>query len=270
MLAGQVAGGGSVVTSAIPDDCLDEQIYRLPHDGNFRVIYDPKGHKNNLRFSMVEKGDPLVNVGLESAQISINFGAFGPAKSTATAYDRVCGVGESWPASIAIDNQKIWFQLAKVQGYEKVFPDEKNMRLLISSLHIPGRSIDAKKLPYANSGDAATVMTVRPTLIKEAGWKAWRWIEGNSQDGDYPSGLSFVVEGITNDGKFFFRMTSTIDHPEQKRLSTDTAEYEAVRDKADTQNRLLLEKALATADPASFTPNLNDLDSVIRSLKLKP
>jgi hypothetical protein len=33
--------------------------------------------------------------------------------------------------------------------------------------------------------------------------------------------------------------------------------------------RLQLEKSLAAADPASFQPGLDQLDAVIRSLKLK-
>ncbi len=146
------------------------------------------------------------------------------------------------------------------------------MQLLQAQLQSPGKPIDAKNLPYANWGnDAGTVMTARPALITGMGWKAWRWVEGLSQDGDYPGGLSYVAEGITDDGRFFFRITSDISHPAQRRLSTDNivGVDERARDRADTQNRLLLEKALASANPSSFTPNLNNLDAVIRSLKLK-
>ena len=264
---------GKKLDSLVEDFCTEEQMYVLPEDGAFSVLFDPLGHKATLHFSLVDENDPLVTVGLKPEQIAINFGGFGqenPIKIVS--YDHTCEIGESWPASLSVQS-KISFRIAQTKGYEEAFPKDKSMQLLQSQLHLPGKPIDAKNLPYANWGnDDATVMTARPTLITGKDWKAWRWIEGSSQDGDYPAGLSYVVEGITDDGRFFFRMTGAISHPAQRRLSTDNivGVDEPARDRADTHNRLLLEKALASADPSSFTPNLNDLDAVIRSLKLKP
>lgn len=146
-----------------------------------------------------------------------------------------------------------------------MFPKDKSMDVLVSHL-VPGaKPPDAKNLPYPNwGGDAATIMTARPIPVSGNGWKAWRWIEGSSQDGDYPGNISFVADGLTDDQQYFFRATAIIDHQAVNSLSPQNSpKYD------ETDSRLRLEKALATADPASFTPNLNELDAMLNSLVIQ-
>jgi hypothetical protein len=143
------------------------------------------------------------------------------------------------------------------------------MQVLISSLERKTPPQDANKLPFAGDDDAAIVMTARPEWMEGRGWKGWRWIEGSSQDGDYPGGIGYTFEGVTNDGRYFLRMTGQISHPELKRLDTEDISDETARDKADKEHNQLLEKSLEKAEPGSFTPNLNDIDAMIRSIRIQ-
>ncbi len=247
--------------SITPEYCTEDSLFVLGADGAFGVSLDPGGHKEvKLDFSLLASKDPLVDAGIRPEQISF------ADKSVAEPipYDHGCELGEPWPASLSIKGRKLLLRIAQVAGYKSMFPQDKGMQILISSL-ASGAAPDAKNLPYPNwGGDAATVMTARPLLIKGYGWRAWRWIEGSSQDGDYPGNIFFVAEGLTNDQRYFFRATAAIDHEAVKSLSPqNSAKYD------ETGSRLRLEQALAAADPASFTPNLNELDATVSSLDIR-
>jgi hypothetical protein len=270
MLAAQVAGGGPVLKSEFADYCSDEQLYPLTQDGNVRMVYDPHGHKNTLHFSLIDKDDPLVSVGLKPEQVSINFGSFKrPTATEVVPHEHSCGVDETWPSVLVVESKAGWFRVARIEGYNKALPKNKSMQVLVASLKPGAKPVGAKDLPYTSSDDARTVMTARQQFITGNGWKGWRCIKGSSPDEDYPGGLAYIFEGITNDERFFIRMSGPISHAELKRLSTENIQDEESRKKQETTNRLLLEKTLATADPSSFKPNLSDLDAVISSLKLK-
>lgn len=268
-LTAEALPGAQDLASLNPAYCRDEQIYQLPHDGNFRVLFDAASYRSALHFSSIEKDDPLVDVGLKPEQVSINFGTFGiPGPPEVHPYDHPCEIGESWPASIVIHTNKLWFYVTQVEGYKKMFPDG-GMESLISRLRPGSKLPDAKSLPYANwDGGTATVMTARQQRIEGEGWKGWRWIEGFSQDGDYPADIAYIFEGLTNDGRFFLRFRATIAQPEVTRLSPNSNQSNKERGKQETSNRPLLEMALAAADPASFAPNLNELDAAVRSLNI--
>jgi hypothetical protein len=245
------------------DFCL-EQMFSLPTAGQYRLAFDPLGQASVIHFSILESDDPLINAGIRPEDVSIDLGVFGQGKKVIVdPYDYTCELGESWPSNVRVKSEKIEFRMMQSVGYSSLFPHSEEMRLLHDSLRPGAKFIEAKRLPYASSDDAATVMSARPELITGPGWRAWRWIEGQSQDGDFPGDyLFYTVEGLTNDGHFFFRMRAEVAHPELKRLNPSDSVPEN-----DTQLRLQLEKALAIAAPDSFTPNLNQLDTVTRSLK---
>lgn len=104
-----------------------------------------------------------------------------------------------------------------------------------------------------------------------------RWVAGLGGDEDYPGcGLAYVFVGLSTDGRYLIVLRSDISHPDQKRLMPPVEiqgspghTWESSDPKIQTRMRLQLEKSLAAADPASFQPGLDQLDAVIRSLKLK-
>jgi len=253
-------GGDEALKSLLMDSCMDGALYTLPQDGAVDVSVRIEAHQEaKLGFTLLSSTDPLLDAGIRPEQISlVDKGGF-----ELRPFDPACGeVGDSWPASVAIRSNKFWFQIAQVQGYKEIFPLDKAMGLLASKLKPGASPPDAKEFPYANSGDAATVMTARPQILKTSDWTAWRWIEGSSQCCEYPGGIAYVVEGLSTDGRFFFIMRAHIDHPDFKRFKPTNVTAEG----QDLPNRMQLEKSLAAAEPASFMPNLDELDEAARSL----
>jgi hypothetical protein len=269
LLAARMAGESVAVEASTPDYCTDEKLYPLSQDRTIHVVYDPRGRKFPLRFTLLKKDDPMLNVELTAEQVSINYGNLGIRReATVEPYLHSCEVGSSWPAHVFVLSGAGVLYVAQVQGYKNLFPADPFMQNLISSIQQRKPPTSANQLPFAYD-DAALVLTSRMELIEGQGWKGWRWIEGASQDGDYPGGLDYALEAITNDGRFFLRMTGQISHPELERLNTENISDEAARDKADKENNQLLKKNLERADPASFTPNLNDIDAMIRSIRVQ-
>jgi hypothetical protein len=270
LLAARMAGDSAALKAADPDFCRDEQSYPLLQDGTVHVVYDPNGHKDSLRFTLVKKDDPMLSVGLTADQVSIHYGNIGERQDAkAGPYLHSCEVGSSSPAYVVVQSHAGWLYIMQVQGYKNVFFDDPSMQVLISSLERKTPPQDANKLPFAGDDDAAIVMTARPEWMEGRGWKGWRWIEGSSQDGDYPGDIGYTFEGVTNDGRFFLRMRGSLSHPELKRLDTQDILDETARDKADKEHNQLLKKSLEKAEPGSFTPNLNDIDAMIRSIRIQ-
>lgn len=267
-LVAQTAGGQEL-TAVDPGYCADEKLYPLTQDGTVRVVYAAHATWASLRFSLIERSDPMLNVDLTPQQVSINYGTLGKGEGREfQRYLHSCEVGSSWPANVVLKSDAGWLRITRVEGYERIFPNDNSMQVLISSLKQQAKPLDAKKLPFADDDDAAIVLTARAELMKGEGWTGWRWIEGSTQDEDYPGGLGYSFEGVTDDGRFFLRMTGQISHPALKRLEPGNIQGSA-RAKAIRDNRQLLEQAITKADPASFTPNLNEVDAMIQSIKIQ-
>jgi hypothetical protein len=261
------AGGGTAIKAITEDSCPGDSVFPFAQTGTYRVLFNPGGRRKNVRFTLLEGTDPLLSSGIEPAQVSIDFGAAEKGKTVeGKSLEITCEVGESWPAHLLIVSKHFSLRIMQTAGYEELFRRQKDMALLRASLRPDAKPVDAKDLPYAGSDDAAAVMTARPELIKGSGWRGWRWLEGQAQDGDYPAGegLGYTFEGITDDGRLFIRARTGISHPDLKRIHPS----DTVGDN-DTELRLLLEKSLAVAAPSSFKPNLDQLDAVIRSLKIR-
>src|SRR5215472_18239521 len=99
LLAARMAGERAALKAADPDFCQDEQVYPLSQDGTVHVVYDPKGHHDSLRFTLLKKNDPMLDAGLTAEQVSINYGNLGARTDTKVEpYLHSCEVGSSWPA----------------------------------------------------------------------------------------------------------------------------------------------------------------------------
>ena len=257
---------GTAVKPITEDYCPNDSLFPLPSNSAYHVLFTPQGARKSVRLTLLEATDPLISAGTKPEQISVDLGAHDKSKAVeAKPLEITCEVGESWPAHILVQSNHFNLRVMQTAGYEELFRQKKHMAVLRASLRPGAKPPDAKDLPYAGSEDAAAVMTARAEFIKGNGWRGWRWLEGQAQDGDYPAsdGLGYTFEAITDDGRFFIRARTGISHPDIKRIHPSD-----VVEQNDTQLRLLLEKSLAAAPPSSFSPNLNDLDAIIRSLKI--
>lgn len=85
--------------------------------------------------------------------------------------------------------------------------------------------------------------------------------------------LTYVFEGVSDDGRFFAMMHRGVSNPEATRalskLCTDWSRGQDFVTVFDKEMPALFDKDVSAAEPASFRPNLDQLDAVARSLKIK-
>jgi hypothetical protein len=268
---------GNAVKPITEDFCPNDSLFPLAQNDTYRVLFTPQGAHKSIRFTLLEGTDPLLSPGIRPGQVAIDFGVFekggfGRAKTVeAKPVWITCEADDSWPAHLLVQIKDHYFQLRIMQGagYQELYRDSHDLEYLKASLLPNGPAIDAKKFPYANSGDAATVMTARSERFSGKGWTGWRWIEGSSQDGEYPGGIAYVFEGLTDDGAFLIRFEAAIDHPQVKILQPNGGKTDEETARQDDEHRKALEKSLAVAAPSTFSPSLDELDAVVRSLKIK-
>jgi hypothetical protein len=264
-------------------DCSGDFVYALPQTGIYRVEFDSAGREATINFSLLASNDPMLDPGITLEQISIDFGSFAQRdRMTVVSYAVGCDEGdEPWPTHLGLDNGHFEFRIMQVAGYKKVFETDPDggraMTNLEAALRPGGKGIAGNKLPYAYKDRwGAYIMSARPEFLEGEGWRGLRWVSGQGGDEDYPSlGLGYRFEGISNDSRYFILVRADISHPDQKRLlpprqinGTPPKTWESPGPHGE-EARLQLEKALAAADPASFQPNLDQFDAVIRSLKLR-
>src|SRR6266700_774397 len=249
-------------------DASGNWLYTLSQTGTYRVMLDPAGYKQNIQFTLLASGDPMVDPGIRAEQISIDFGSFARNDQLALVpYANFEGyMDPAWPSHLGLQTKHLEFRIMPVAGYKKVFETEKDnsMARLEAALQPGAKAVAGHALPYPVYGDRGYNMEARQELLHGEGWRGLRWIGGFGQDTACRPDLAYVFEGITDDGRFFIMIRAAISHPatEQRWAKGCTSDAEAPKINAR------LERDLAAADPGSFHPNLDQLDAVIKSLKL--
>jgi hypothetical protein len=258
-----------------PDDCVNDLAYPLPQTGEYHITFDPSGVEHTLRLTLLPHNDPLMDVGLKQGQVSIDLDSLETRHETKV-LPPCSGQDDYFPAHLILGGDHISIRIMQVAGYNAFFWRFSRMPQLVSALR-PGFSgrIDAKEMPEPNHHGAATVTTVHAEELAGKGWRGWRWVEGSVELlRNYPDRLTYVFQGISNDGRFFVIVRANISHSDVQRFSPPhlkpglpVSTY--LKDEKDQSvRRVQLEKSLAAADSGSFVPSLSQLDQVIRSLKL--
>lgn len=267
----QLTGGG---------DSEGHSFYALPEAGLYKVLYAPT-RTAKIKFSFVAADNPRFDPVIKPKRFSIDFGALAENDELTvlpyTFYEDE-GILDSWPTHLGIMHGQFEFHIMSVAGYKSVFQEHESATLLQSILLNDGKNARVEELPYALTGRwCAYVMTLRKQVLQGDGWRGLRWIGGFGGDEEYPScGLGYVFTGISNDGRYLIVLRADISHPDRKRLlpprqinGSPGHTWESVDSKVDKEMSLQLKKTLSAADPASFEPSLDQLDAVIKSLKLK-
>lgn len=261
-------------------DELGNRLYVLPETGVYRVvaerteIADTPAKEPAIQFALLNIGDPLVDPGIRPEQISADFSQFAPqAKWKFVPYSHFGEeVDDFWPSHLALQDGQFEFRIMPTEGYRRIVQTEDIDRFE-SALRSNGGEGDPRKFPYSSYGDAALMIATRPKLIQGDGWRGFRWIGEYAQDsGCFFSDLSYIFEGITQDGKFFLRMQTGIVNPQATKALTqrcgDESKARTFDEFFEKQMPVLFDKELSSADPASFQPNLDQLDAAVRSLKI--
>ena len=247
-----------------PIDCPDVPIFPLRETGVYRVLFDPSGQGHSIGFALLPNNDPLIDPGIKPEQVSIDFGSF--AHNDELKFSPYC-TGEFLPARLALTNDHIWVRIMQVAGYERFFSRFSKISELQASLRPGAKAVDARKLPRPNDAHgAAIVMTARAGLMYGKSWRGWRWIEGTSGN-EYPDKLTYVFQGISDDGRLFFVLRAPISQPEQQRSLPEIKGRNKNAMKEQSDNRSSLENRLNDAAAASFRPDLDQLDTVVSSLR---
>jgi hypothetical protein len=260
-----------------------KSVYALPQNGAYRVLVasetrspssnnsgNASGSKDwpSLGFAFLAANDPRVDTGIKPEQLSIDFGPFGQKADLRTfLYQHFEGyVDEYWPSNLGVQNDRIEFRIMRVGAYKKVFESDESMELLKKAIESRGKDVVVKDLPYPAYEDVAYIMSTRREFLEGVGWRGLRWIVGVGQDDSCRPDLGYFFRGLSNDGRYFIMIRARVSHPATQQVWT----ADCIADAEAVKLEELLQRNLATAAPSSFQPNLDQLDAVIRSLKLRP
>ena len=253
--------------------CASTWLYKLPTAGTYRVTFAPKGVSHGLDITVLASRNAILDSGIKAEQIAIDFRGFAQKSQMHLAPYKsgdACDIDDlQAPAHWVVENGGFELRIMPLAGLKLLSLPDDPIYNLEDAVRRNQTVADAQKLPYPSRDDSASVMTARQELLVGNGWRGLRWIGGYAQDGDYPVGLGYVFQGISDDGQFFILVRASISHAQQQR---DVAELEKANSNnaaTETRMRLLLEKTLTVAAPDSFRPNLGELDAVVRSLEFR-
>lgn len=245
--------------------------YALPRTGTYRVLYAPANHAE-IKFSSLAADDPIANPGIKPEQFSVDLGTITKQELSIVPYTFDDGEDylDSWPTHLGVVNDSFEFHVIAVAGYKKMFGEHQYMDNLAAVLSGGGTQLKMNKspsyytIPYPSYKDGGMNMTARRQSLSGDGWHGLRWIGAFGQDIGCAQDWAYVFEGISNDGKYFVLIRAAIANPRaEKRFAQECGENRNA--KLDP----IFERAMTEAEPASFTPNLNDLDGVVKSFKIR-
>jgi hypothetical protein len=232
-----------------------------------------------IDFTMLANDDPLVDPGIAPDQISIDLGPIGKGKQMKLqpfGQWSGCSEDDSQPTHWELQGGRVEFQIMQVAGYKKALEPDSSMSRLESTLRL-GKMAPVTELPYPSMPGIGLNLWGRQRFLEWDGWKGIGWVGAFGQDWVCSFAgedvLAYVVQAISDDGRFFVMMRVWVSnseagsHLDQKCLAGPKG-----RDFDNffkNQMPVIFDKEVSTADPASFTPNLDQLDAVIKSLKLK-
>jgi hypothetical protein len=279
----RLPGTGSPELDAGAEDCYSTTwLYTLPQTGTYQVVFDRGGERLGIAFALLDNSDPVAGPGIKPEQVSVDFGVFAQGQLAAIPYNLECGVGDSWPSHLGMKNRGFEFRIMPLTGYKAIFKQDRGMELLEAALQKRVKDASAVGLPYPGYGDSALNLATQPRFFQGDGWRGLRWIGAFGQDVSCGFALdgqdsAYVFEGLSDDGRFFILMRAAISNPAVGRqlnqdcvTALDATPKRNIDELFKKDMPAIFERDMAAADPASFQPNLDQLDAVIRSLKLKP
>ncbi len=250
-------------------DCIESGFYLLPEAGTYKVRFDSSGFQHTIDFSLLSKDDPQLIPGLRPDDVTIDTGEF-TGSSNKHSFSAMCA-NDGWLAHLVSVDGLVTARIIPVAGYNSRFGNQKDMSrladLIKSSASKPLSSKDFKALPYAPD-KSNFPFWIQSAVIVGDGWHGARWVEGTMQNPEYDGSLSYTFKGLTDDGRFFIWIYTNIRHLEFDRV-TYGSEDGKVSPKPPPDHGAALAKTLSSAQHDSFQPDINKLDKVVKSLKVR-
>ena len=177
---------------------------------------------------------------------------------------------ESWPTHLAVVHDDFEFRIMRVAAYKKVFKESQRMTAIEAAIRTHGKGADVEKLPYPVYRGGGLNFWTQPEFVEGDGWRGLRWIGGYAQDsacGPDVGGqeLGYYFEGTSNDGQFFILLRSHISSAALAQLFGKDCHQAS----SEGGVNAVFQKDVRAMSAASFQPNLDQLDAVVRSLKLR-
>jgi len=242
-------------------DSAGNWFFAFPETGTYRILYAPVENPA-IDFRFLAADDPMADPGIRRGQISIDFGPFAQKSELNVApyaYDDEADYMNSWPTHLALEGDRFEFRIMTVAGHKRIYKENQRIDALAAAMRSGGRAVDPKKLPYSVYGDAGLNLATRPVSMEGDGWRGLRWVGGFAQDVNCDlegQQLVYVFEGLSSDGLYFIMLRAAVSHPSLPPHSGPDCVRAAEGD-------------LTSAMPDSFRPNIEQLDAVIRSLKIR-
>jgi hypothetical protein len=264
------------------EDCYPGNwLFALPQTGSYQVSFDRAGGRHGIAFTLLERNDPVVDPGVRSDQIAIDFGAFSQGNPIVDVpLNKACDESEPWPSHIALKTNQFEFRIMTVAGYKKMLRANE-LDHLQATLAAGGKNALPKQLPYHTYKGAGLNLSTEPHFIQGDGWRGVRWIGLFGQDITCNLALdgedsAYFLEGMSNDNQFFILIRAAISNPalgHHISQSCVSAQAESPTRNIDMffekEMPVLFTKDVAAAASSSFQPRLDELDAVSKSLRFK-
>jgi len=246
--------------SKIESDTGGVWLNRLPAAGAYRVVVtSPTLKRYNLRLTLMDPNDPRLDPGVRPEQISVTDPKGKITWSREEFSPLAPDLGEYGPTAWRSKNGTLDITVMAVEGFKKTWWLKDEGPIAIAKLlSLP---LDPHRLPGDFKAPADLTMFTQVRRIETPQLRAVRWLGAYDQMDLAPvSPLTYAVDGITRDGRFLISVRGRAAHPAAPNEPVEVAGPALAKARKQAADKL------NAAAPSSFSPSLDQLDSIVRSI----
>ncbi len=243
----------------------------LSKTGTYEIAVRPSSKKPyDLSITLMDPHDPRLDPGLTADKVSLDLGVLGgkPKLSFEPFHPALGGeIDDPWPANLFVQQEHVEFRIMSLEGLKKRMARDKEWMAQLGRLEAalkPGGKLVTPELLPPGSSDAAMMFGSRMEYVEGPSVRALRYIGQFAQEDLPPTdSLTYVLYGISRDGKYFVAIRSEVSFPPlPKSVGVVPVGPKLKALQADASRRL------NAAKPEVFKPPLGQLDAIARTLRL--
>jgi hypothetical protein len=265
----------SISSDLPPDDLPWYWMGALRRNGIYHLVVNrPSRKRYTLRVTLMDAHDPRLDPGISAARVSMNEGLLPRGQGLALEKfepPSFCEIDDNWPAHLSAQGKGFGIEIMSLDGLKKAWWGDARGLAEITRLELALRQRrKPTKPPMSAFQDAALVYWGKMEFLHGQSWRGLRWIAQYAQDyGPLANPLQYMVEAISNDGRYFILIYLDVDYLDAPRDLSHLSD-EQVAD-LDTPTlfqtfQMKVRTVLTGASQESFKPNLSQLDAAVRSL----